>query len=368
MNVLVLSWRGPGHLNAGGAELSTHEHAKAWVKAGHSVTLFTSYFEGGKKNESIDGVRIIRKGSDVFGVQISAFIWYIFGKHAKFDLVVDEFHGIPFFTPLYVRTKKIAFIHEVAKEVWWFNPWPKPFNLIPAVIGTVFERFIFTILYRKIPFMTVSESTKKELMDWGILKKNINVIYNGVSTIKCKTRKEKRKNIMFLGVLAKDKGIEDALKAFAIVGKKDKNFQFWVVGHGSADYLKELKIQKNIKFWGFVNNKKKFELLSRAHILLNPSFREGWGLVNIEANSVGTPVVGYDVPGIKDSVVNGKTGLLSRSGDCENLAKNVIGLCNNTDLYNTISMNAIVWARQFTWKKSTKESLRFIEFLVSQKF
>ena len=241
MNILIFSWRGPGHPNAGGAELSTHEHAKAWVATGHPVTLFTSYFEGGKKEEYIDGVKIIRKGSDVFGVHVQAFFWYLFDNHMKFDLVVDEFHGIPFFTPLYVKTQKLGFIHEVAKEVWWLNPWPKPFNLIPGIIGTLFESLIFKLFYRHTSFMTVSESTKKDLLDWGIPVDNVKVIHNGINFISTKAGKEKKKTLMFLGALAKDKGVEDALKVFSIINKKDLAFQFWVVGYGSPDYLKELK-------------------------------------------------------------------------------------------------------------------------------
>src|SRR5258706_4671434 len=168
MNILIFSWRGPKHPNAGGAELSTQEHAKALVKAGHKVTLFTSSFKGGKSEEWINGVHIIRKGSDVFGVNIEAFFWYLFGNHLNFDLVIDQFHGIPFFTPLYVKVKKLGFIHEVAKEVWWLNPWPKPLNLIPGILGSLLEPLIFKLLYRQIPFMTVSQSATKDMVKLGI--------------------------------------------------------------------------------------------------------------------------------------------------------------------------------------------------------
>src|SRR3989344_3946668 len=180
MNVLILSWRGPGHPNAGGAEQVTLEHAKGWVKAGHEVTLFTSFFKGAKKEDLINGVKIIRIGRQFFGVQINAFFWYLFGKHQKFDLVIDEFHGIPFFTPFYIRARKIALIHEVARDVWKLNPWPKPFNLIPSFFGTMLEPLIFRIFYRKIPFTTVSNSTKDDLLGWGIPKSSITVIHNGV--------------------------------------------------------------------------------------------------------------------------------------------------------------------------------------------
>src|SRR3989304_4913798 len=80
MRILILNWRDPKNPKSGGAEIVTLEHAKAWVKKGHKVTWFTSKFAGSKGTEKI--------------------------------------HGIPFFTPLYVKKPKIAFIHEVANEIW----------------------------------------------------------------------------------------------------------------------------------------------------------------------------------------------------------------------------------------------------------
>src|SRR5438105_1714009 len=97
--ILVLSWRDPRHPLAGGAEQVMHEHMKGWIAAGHTVTFFSSRFIGAKSEEDLDGVKIIRKGSQYLTCHIAAFFWYLFGKHEEFDLVVDEFHGWPFFTP-----------------------------------------------------------------------------------------------------------------------------------------------------------------------------------------------------------------------------------------------------------------------------
>lgn len=368
MNILVLSWRAFGHPNAGGAEIATLEHAKAWVGAGHKVTLFTSSFRGATSRETVGGVNIIRSGGQTFAVKIKAAFWYLFGKHPRFDLVVDEFHGIPFFTPIYVRARKLAWIHEVAKEVWWFNPWPRPFNLIPAIVGTVFERFIFKVLYRNINFMTVSESTKGELVSWGIPKNNIVVVYNGVDKYRVRCRKESEKTAIYLGALARDKGVEDAIRTFGLIDQASGEWRLWVVGKGERDYSDKLKrlsedlgVEKKVKFWGYVGKKKKFELLARAHVFINPSVREGWGLVNIEAAACGTPVIGYRVPGVRDSVVDGKTGMLVQKGDTSALARAAISLVREKKRYNKFSREAIKWAGGFSWKKAGKQSLAIIE-------
>ena len=149
---------------------------------------------------------------------ISPFKWYLFSKHLKFDLVVDQFHGIPFFTPLYVRTKKLAFIHEVTKEVWKLNPWSWPFNIIAAFVGEIFEPMIFK-LYKKVLFMTVSNSTRSDLITWGIPRDQITVIHNGVKIPKITNnfKKENKKTLIFLGALSRDKGVEQALKVFQLI-------------------------------------------------------------------------------------------------------------------------------------------------------
>src|SRR3989344_4669413 len=143
MNILVFSWRDPKHPMAGGAEQVMHEHMKGWVNAGHTVTLFSSAFNGAPPEEKVDGVKVIRKGYQLLGVQIYAFFWYLFSDHPKFDLVVDQFHGLPFFTPLYVRSPKLAVLQEVAKEVWLLNHLQKPLNLIIGWAGYLTEPFFF---------------------------------------------------------------------------------------------------------------------------------------------------------------------------------------------------------------------------------
>lgn len=368
MKILIFSWRGPKHPHAGGAEISTHEHTKGWVRGGHDVTLFTSTFAGCKKEETADGVRIIRRGGQVFGVQWAAFSWYLFGDHPKFDLIVDQFHGIPFFTPLYVKEKKLAFIHELTKEVWKLNPWSWPFNKLAAFFGEIFEPLIFKLLYKEIPFMTVSESTRNDLIEWGISKDQITIIHNGINipkTIRLFT-KRKDKAAIFLGAVSRDKGIEEALEIFARIYQHEKDWRFWIVGSVQSNYLDKLRkqseklgINKRVKFLGFVSEVKKFELLSRARIAINPSIREGWGLVVIEAASVGTPTVGYNVAGLKDSIINGSTGILCDPNPFE-CSRAILSLISNKKDYSRFRKNCIKWSKNFSWEKTYKESLKLI--------
>ncbi len=371
MNILVFSWRDPKHPMAGGAEQVMHEHMKGWVKAGHNVTLFSSFFKGGRGQESLDGVKIIRHGSQIIGVHILAFLWYSFSKHENFDLVVDQFHGIPFFTPLFVRKPKLAVLQEVAKEVWLINDLPRPFNILVGWIGYITEPLVF-LFYKNMMFMVGSNSARDDLIKIGIHQSRITIVPHGVITpmIKKHPQKEKKKTVIFLGALTRDKGIEDALASFSLLNK-ERDYNFWVVGSGSPEYLQHLyrlaerlKIKDKVKLFGFVSQEKKFDLLARSHVLVNPSVREGWGLVNIEANAMGTPVVAYKSQGLVDSVNDGKSGILCDTNNPESLARNTEGLLSDPRKYKDISQGAISWSKEFSWVKSKKLSLDIIEALV----
>lgn len=362
MNILVFSWRDPIHPLAGGAEQVMHEHMKGWIKKGHEVTLFSSRFKGSRQKETLDEVQIIRKGYQYLGVQVSGFFYFL-GNKKKYDFVVDQFHGLPFFTPLYIKKPKLAVIQEPAREVWFKNPLPFPLNIIIGVIGYIFEPFIF-LFYKKTKFMTGSMSAKKDVTKLGIPNKNITVVPHGVilPKKKIKTGKEKQKTIVFLGILSKDKGIEDAIKCFSFL---ENDYNLWVVGKPETQkYGKRIKkIAKraagnNIKFWGHVDKIKKFELLSRAHILINPSMREGWGLVNIEANSVKTPVIAYNSAGLIDSVKNGVSGIILNKNTPQDMARKVEEILDSKEEYEKLCEGAYEWSKNFDWQKSKEKSLR----------
>lgn len=374
MNILILSWRDPKHPLAGGAEQVIHEHSKGWIKYGHQITLFSSRFGGSRKKEILDKVKIIRQGSQYLGVQIAAMFFYFKNKN-KFDLIIDQFHGIPFFTPFYVNKPKLAIIQEPAKEVWFLNHLKFPLNYLVGLLGYFTEPLLFKF-YAKVKFMTGSESVKRELISLGIDRKNIEVINHGIKLIKMnkKYTKEKKPTVIFLGKLAKDKGIEDAIEVFRILNLKDSTFNFWIVGVAETIQYKNRIVElvsksglaKKIKFFGHIDDRIKVELLSRAHLLINPSVREGWGLVNIEANLVKTPVVAYNSLGLKDSVKNNYSGLLSFKKTPVHLAEKIIELTKDKKKYERIRKTSILWARKFSWDISIKKSLVLLQKVTNE--
>ena len=361
MKITILNWRDTYHPFAGGAEISLFEQAKYWKKKGAQVTWYSSSFPNAQKEETVEGVQIVRSGSH-FSTHLLTF--FLYGKNIQgSDIIIDSFHFVPFFTPLYAdKSKIIALINEPAKNIWFKNLF---FPI--SVIGFLLEPLFF-VPYRKIPFITAAESIALELAYYGIQRKNISIIPHGASSILPKSKKkDKIPVIIYLAQISQDKGIEDAIEAVKTILKK-KNVFFWVVGKcNNKNYMRKIRkllhvlnMEKNTIIFGFVSEKEKFDLLSRAFILIHPSIKEGWGLNVIEANSVGTPVVGYNVSGLRDSIQHMLTGLLTSENNPERLAEACQKLIEDKNLYNKLSKNAFVWSKRFSWEKTNKISWQFL--------
>lgn len=362
MKILIFNWRDPKNPKSGGAEYVTKEHANYWVKKGNKVTWFCSLFPGSKREEYIDGIKYVRRGNS-FTVYLIAPFYYLVNRK-KIDFIVDEIHGLPFFTPLYSRKPKVAFIHEVAGEIW-DSMYPFPINNI----GKFFEYLYFKV-YRHIYFWTDANSTVDELVSNGINKKKCIAIPCPISnkTVKKIPIKEKIPTFIFVSRIVKMKGIEEVIKAFFYIIKEIKNAQLWIVGDGDNDYIKYLiktmnrySITAKVKFWGKVSEQKKLELMKKATILLHASVKEGWGLVVIEAASQATPSIVYNVNGLKDSVINDKTGIVLKINTANEMAKEATGLLKDIVRYNRFQINCLERSRCLKWEDVTKQSLNMLE-------
>ncbi|MDO8658518.1 MAG: glycosyltransferase family 4 protein [Candidatus Levybacteria bacterium] len=364
MNILILNWRDINNPDAGGAEISLFHHAKFWKRMGAKVTWFASSFQGAKEREIIDGITIIRKGS-VYTVHFLFFYLYLKKYFEKQTIIVDSFHFLPFFTPLFVKNSKIiALINEVANKLWFSNLF-LPFSLI----GYLSESYFFH-LYKNIPFITGSDSAKLDLEKCGIKSDNITVVNHGVEILSVKetVKKEKIPTILFLGRISDDKGIKDAFNTFLILLNHNKYVNLWIVGKESEKgkclklihrYFPDEDSKMRIKYFGYVTEIRKFEIMKQSWVLIHPSQKEGWGLTVIEAASQSVPTVGYNVEGLKDSIKDGKTGILVKPKP-EFLALAIQELINNKEKREGLGEEAKKWAKAFNWEKSSEKSWKLI--------
>jgi len=369
MHILILNWRDPQNPLSGGAEIVTMEHAKRWVLAGNTVTWFTSKYKGGLKNDIVDGVHVIRHGSSI-SVFFYAFLFYIFlGK--QFDVIIDEVHGIPFFTRLYVKKPIIVFIHEIADDIWDFM-YSFPINKIGKLLENLYFR-----LYRNCLFWTDAQSTIEELQKRDIPRSQSVAIAcpiyleNSMSKPK-KIPKELSPTYIFVSRVVRMKGIEEVIKAFSFIAREQKNARLWIVGDGDKKYVQRLQnmlheygITRETMFWGKVTDKKKYYLMARAHILLHGSVKEGWGLVVLEAAYVCTPSVVYNVLGLRDVVQHDKTGVVVSSNSPQEMAREAMKLVGNTKKYHEFQKNGKQWVENITWEDVSKQSIALLHKALS---
>ena len=367
MTILILNWKDIKHPAAGGAEILTHEMAKGFIAEGHKVILFASSFPNARAKELIDGINIIRSGNVDLralhnSVQYKAYRYY--KKHLKgnVDVVIDEVHGLPFFASFYAKEKVVSLICEVAGNIW-FKMFSFPWNFI----GWISER-CYLIAYRNIPVLTISESTKTELISCGIAKKNITVLPMGITRVAVgNIKKEKKPTVIFVGRLNKMKGIEDAILAVAKAKQIIPDLQFWIVGRGESSYMDHLRklagkegISSSTTFWEYIPQQQKFTLMSKAHAIVVPSVREGFGLIVPEAGSVGTPAIVYNVHGLRDTVKNGINGVRVQKSVKE-LAKGIIKILKEKNEYKQLCIGAKKESDRYQWSKTAKIALQVIK-------
>ena len=365
--ILILNWRCPKNPLSGGAEKVTLQHAKAWVKEGYEVIWLAGGYKGCKKQEVIDGVEVFHFGSPITIYLLAPFI-YCFKFKCNFDLVVDEIHGLPFFTPLWAfKPKKLAFIHEVAHEIW-DEMYSFPLNYF----GKLMEKIYF-FFYKKIPFLTVSQSTKDDLFRMGIAPENITVIANGLflNPVDYVFDKENNLTLLFISRLVKMKGAEECLQLFSLIRKHLPDAKLWIVGAGDKKYCQKLKkltvqlgVAENTVFYGFVNEAEKIVFMQKSHFLIHTSIKEGFGLTVLEANSQGTPAIVFNSHGLKDIVIDGVNGYRTVKGDTQEMAEKILNLyCDKTN-YDLLAKSSIDYSKKFSWKKAMKESTELVNKLM----
>jgi len=297
MRILIFNWKDTSHPLAGGAEVFTEELARTLVLRGHEVTLFASAVTGRPERETNAGIDVVRRGGRL-GVYRAARRFWREQPPGRFDVVIDEINTRPFLTPRWIRdTPIVALIHQLAREIWFYET---PFPV--SVVGRYVLEPWWLRAYRRVPAMTVSESSAESLMlhhGW----RDITVLPEGFTPHATpNVAKESRPTVVFLGRLVGMKRPDHAISAFQILVQEFPEAQLWMIGDGAQLSRLRKSIPPGVQFLGRIDRDELDARLPRAHVLIATSVREGWGLNVSEAAIRGTPSIGYNVPGLVDSI------------------------------------------------------------------
>lgn len=359
LDLLIFNWRCWLNPEAGGAEVFTKENAERWVKAGHRVTLFTSAYPGSRRAEDSNGVEIVRAGGKYSVYREAKKHYRRASSKKRYDVVIDEINTIPFFTPEFVKESRItALIHQLAREYWFYET-PFPVNYF----GYYFLEERWLKKYVDVHTLTVSESTRQDLLNLGFRK--VSIVPEGLNFQPLKELGEKETNptIVYSGRLKRAKRPDLLLKAFKSVKKAIPKATLWVIGDGYFRKELESAVTEGIHFFGSLPSQRRRSLIQKAWVLVNPSVREGFGLNILEANALGTPCIAYNVPGLRDSIVDGETGVLVAGDGVGELAQETIRVLNDHENRKRLSLNALRHSHGFSWDDSAQEIIRILASL-----
>lgn len=357
LRILVVNWLDRENPQAGGAEEHLHEVFGRLAGRGHEVTALVSGWAGCEARVQLDGIDIHRTaGRHTFSLGAPSYYRRVLAA-SDFDVVVEDLNKVPTFTRSWVSAPVVLLAHHLFGATA-FQAASPPVAAVTWLLEHQIPRF-----YRGVPVIAVSESTKEDLVARGMEGRRIEVIPNGIDVRHYvpapDSRREERPTLLFLGRLKKYKRVDLILEAVARLAQRGVDVALVVGGAGDQDAnlratARRLGVSDRVRFAGFVTDDEKLRLLQTSwiHVLTSP--KEGWGISNLEAGACGTPTVASNSPGLRESVVNGRTGLLVEHGNVDRLTEALELLIQDQERRERMGREAREFAEGFSWDAAAR--------------
>jgi glycosyltransferase involved in cell wall biosynthesis len=358
VRLVVVNWQDRENPQAGGAETHLHEIFGRLAARGHEVTLFCGGWPGCAPVAELDGMTVHRVGTrHTFPLLARRRFEAMFGPKSH-DLLIEDLNKIPLGTPRWRAPRVVGLVHHLFGLTAFRE-------LAPPLAAAVWlaERPLPSV-YRNVFFQAVSESTAADLVARGISREKVEVIYQGVDTVgytPCPGERTKEPRFAYLGRLKRYKGVHLVIQAFAKLRPRFPTATLDIAGAGNyrralERLTRSLDLGDSVRFLGRVSEEEKLALLRRSWALTFASPKEGWGITNLEAAACGTPVVASNSPGIRESVIDGRTGFLVPHGDVNAMADGLARFAADADLVRTMGAAGRMFAESYTWDRAASET------------
>ncbi|MBI5504744.1 MAG: glycosyltransferase family 4 protein [Deltaproteobacteria bacterium] len=360
--ILILNERDPSHPLAGGAETHIYEIFGRLAARGHEVTHLAASFAGCKREETIQGVRVRRLVDRYFYYGVVPFAARREAARG-YDVVVDVLNKLPFLSPWLVPLPCFVIVHHLFGTTA-FRQVPLPIALV-----TYLAEKLIPPAYRGVPMLAISPSTKQDLIDRGVDGRQVYVVPPGVDQATHRAVDDgtsREPIVLWVGRLEPYKRADLMIDAMVAVRAAVADARLVIVGAGSARQAlearaSELGLSEVTTFTGFVSEEDKIAWLRKAAVVVQTSEKEGWGMTVIEGNVCATPAVASNVPGLRDSVRDGESGLLFEYGDCAGLARAVIRVLTDKQLSAHLARSGKAWGERFSWDRVADDTLTLME-------
>ncbi len=351
-----VAWRDLEDPEAGGSELHAHKIASRWAAAGLDVTFRTSAVPGAPAALTRDGYRVVRQAGRYAVFPGAAWEGVRMG-HRPGDALVEIWNGMPFLSPLWYRGPRIVFLHHVHAEMWGMV-------LPPALarLGDLVERRIAPRFYRSSRIVTLSESSRLEIVDMlGLRADRVTVAPPGVDArFQPGGHRSPTPLVVAVGRLVPVKRFDMLMRALARVKTGQPELRAVILGEGyERAALEALRDELGATDWislpGRVGDGELVDWYRRAWVVASSSQREGWGMTLTEAASCGTPAVATAIAGHADAVLDGESGVLV--DDPADLPAALGRVLGDDVLRSRLSKGALARARWFTWDATARRAL-----------
>lgn len=359
--ILALNKRSWHHSKAGGSELNLEETLKRLAERGHQVHLLVGSDEGREKTGVDESVSIRRIGFDdrfsppwdvVISYLIVSIYFYYYSYRLSPNIVYTVNTPLPW--PVMTRCPRIAIFHHVAIDSF-FDTHPFPQN----VFGYI-AQWLGVFRERNNPTVCVSPSTSEELVSRGHDPETVYEIRNGLDIEEYHPGVESASpKIVYIGGLERYKGVDRIPNIHQTLQEmSNSSVQLDIAGRDGPSrkqIMEYCERTEEAHYHGFVSKEKKIDLLQSAWVFIAPSRVEGYGIAVLEANACGTPAVGSDVSGLRDSIKHEETGLLADGSDPESFATKVHKLLTDDERRSNLAKQGRAWAEQHSWNKSVDQ-------------
>lgn len=359
----------------GGVEKRIYELGKRLARK-HEVYWYTFNWWGNEKVIERDGIIIRGLGSPrnlYSGNRRSIkeaiyFSFRIFIKGIEKSDIIDcqEFPYIPCYpAKLHSNLKESNLV--ITWHEYWGDYWKEYLGNL-AYFGKYLENNLLKLTSNHI---VVSKLTLSRLLNLEL--KNYSIVPNGIDTNQIKKIKPYTKgyDAIFVGRLVEHKNLEFLLKSMKFVLSEYPDFTLGIIGDGPERerlerYVKELGISKNVEFLGFLNSHEEvISYMKSSKVFLFPSLREGFGLVVLEANASGLPVVTVDAPmnASKDLIIPGKNGYVSGLSE-KSFAEKILLAYENSKKMRKMCIDI---AKKYDWGVIAKKLENYYEGVLSER-
>lgn len=361
----VFGWRDLDDDEAGGSEVHADSIESIWARAGLQVTHRTSFSSGRPPIDVRNGYRVSRRGNRYL-VFPRAAVAELTGRLGPTDAVIEIWNGVPFLSPWWWHGPTAVWLHHVHGPMWQ-QSLPGPV----APLGNLLEERLAPPWYRRVPVVTLSQSSKDELVDeLGFDRGHVTVIPPGIDPSFSPldpadpgVGRSPTPLAVAVGRLTPVKDFCRLVRVMAGVRDRVPDLELVIVGEGYERAAIEAQVaavggQDWVRLPGRISDEELLSLYRRSWLAVSASTREGWGMTLTEAAACGTPAVATDIAGHADAIDDGRSGLLGRSDD--ELVELATRVLTDPTTRSALRAGALERAGELTWEACALANFRVL--------